>query len=85
MQEQVREADGEDHARGGGEHAEGEVLLQQVHTGGQAAFEDDEDQAHVADGQEGLLPVVLQDVGEWRAIDDPYGDGADDTGADDDC
>jgi hypothetical protein len=40
---------------------------------GQAAFEDDEDQADIANGEEGLLPVVVQDVGEWFAIDDSNG------------
>jgi hypothetical protein len=81
----VWEANGEDNSCGGSEHAEGKVLLQEIHSCGKAAFEDDEDEAHIADGQEGLLPVVLQDVGEWCAVDDSNGDGTDDSGADDDC
>ena len=51
--------------------------------GGGSTFEYDEDQAHVAEIYEGLLPVQRQDVRDGHAVDEADDDLADEAGLDD--
>ena len=46
-------------------------------------FENDQDQSHISERQESLLPMHLQDIGQRDAVDNAHGDVANNPGADD--
>ena len=48
-------------------------------------FENDQNQSDIAEGEKSFLPVMLEDVGQGHAVDDPDSDLADDAGVDDLC
>lgn len=49
---------------------------------GLQTFKGDQNQANVAQGEEGLLPVRGQDIAEGHAVDEAYDDVADQRSAD---
>lgn len=46
-------------------------------------FEDNQDQAHVAQRQKGLLPGMLEDIRQRHTVDNAHGNLPDNPGADD--
>lgn len=78
-----RQRDGRQDTDQGRDDAEPDVLSEEVEADGKAALKDNENQADVAEGEEGFLPFQSEYVGDWDAVDQADDDLSNQSGAED--